>query len=393
LPSLKILALVSDAYGGHGGIAQYNRDVLDALSNWDRCTSIVTYARSAANPVGSLPAKLSFDVSQTGARRSFVRHILADLNAYRDVDAIYCGHINLAPLAWMLAKLLGVRWTLAIYGIDAWEKKDRASAWAAARADQIISISHVTLDRFRSWCAVPADRCVVVPNAIALADFAMGPRDPQLAARYGLADHPIVMTLGRLVPAAREKGFDRMLDVMPGLIKRQPDLRYIIAGSGEDEQRLRTRVVDLGLVNNVIFTGHIDEAEKAAHYRLADAFALPSKGEGFGFVLLEAMACGIPVIASKADGGREAVRDGLLGTLIDPDNDAELIDATLHAIRMPKGIPDGLDHYSAAAFGSRLRSAMVKLVPIGSARQIRRRWLAGVIPLLGLLALASFAQN
>ena len=70
----------------------------------------------------------------------------------------------------------------------------------------------------------------------------------------------------------------------------------------------------------VTFTSVVPEAEKADHYRLADAFVMPGRGEGFGIVYLEAMACGIPVLGSRLDAGREALRQGELGILVDPDD-------------------------------------------------------------------------
>src|SRR5207249_10072823 len=80
----------------------------------------------------------------------------------------------------------------------------------------------------------------------------------------------------------------------------------------------------LGVERHVVFAGYIPEEQKADHYRLADAFVMPGRGEGFGIVYLEAMACGIPVVASKADASREAVLDGRLGVLADPSNPQEI---------------------------------------------------------------------
>jgi glycosyltransferase involved in cell wall biosynthesis len=100
----------------------------------------------------------------------------------------------------------------------------------------------------------------------------------------------------------------------------------------------------------------VPEADKAAYYRLADAYVMPSRKEGFGFVFLEAMACGIPVIASRTDGSREAVRDGLLGALVDPDQPAELHQAIREALRKPRGvIPEGLAYFSFENFTRRVR--------------------------------------
>jgi phosphatidylinositol alpha-1,6-mannosyltransferase len=101
-----------------------------------------------------------------------------------------------------------------------------------------------------------------------------------------------------------------------------PNIAYLIVGDGTDHHRLEEKARSLGVHERVVFAGYIPEREKADHYRLADAYVMPGRGEGFGIVYLEALACGVPVVASKLDGSREAVRDGALGILVDP-NDAE----------------------------------------------------------------------
>jgi hypothetical protein len=82
--------------------------------------------------------------------------------------------------------------------------------------------------------------------------------------------------------------------------------------------RLEEKANSLGLSDKVVFTGRISESEKVAHYNLADAYVMPSTGEGFGIVLIEAAACGVPVVGSRVDGSREALLDGRLGHLVDP---------------------------------------------------------------------------
>jgi phosphatidyl-myo-inositol dimannoside synthase len=101
--------------------------------------------------------------------------------------------------------------------------------------------------------------------------------------------------------------------------------------------------------------------EKADHFRLADAYVMPSRGEGFGFVFLEAMACGIPVIGSVADGSREALINGALGTLIDPDDAESIRRAVLAAVRRPREIPKGLEYFSYANFERRVRHIVDRL--------------------------------
>src|SRR5439155_2564410 len=99
-----------------------------------------------------------------------------------------------------------------------------------------------------------------------------------------------------------------------------PNVVYVVCGEGPDRSRLERKAVGLGVRDRVVFTGFIPEALKADYYRLADAYVMPSRGEGFGIVFLEAMACGIPVMGSRLDGSREALLDGELGVLVNPDD-------------------------------------------------------------------------
>ena len=95
-------------------------------------------------------------------------------------------------------------------------------------------------------------------------------------------------------------------------------MRYLIAGKGEDRERLEVMASELGVSDSVTFAGFVPDEELADHYRLADVFAMPSTGEGFGIVFLEAMGCGTPVLGGDLDGSVDALDNGKLGLLVDP---------------------------------------------------------------------------
>jgi glycosyltransferase involved in cell wall biosynthesis len=169
--------------------------------------------------------------------------------------------------------------------------------------------------------------------------------------------------LGRLSQTERYKGIDEVLEILPPLLRTRPDLVYLVVGEGSDRARLEQKAQSLGIAGHVVFTGQIPEYEKADHYRLADAFLLPSHGEGFGFVLLEAMASGIPVVASTLDGGREAVRQGQLGILVNPNDREELAVGIQRALLVKKGVPEGLEYYSYDNFRQRAHETLRRIVP------------------------------
>jgi phosphatidylinositol alpha-1,6-mannosyltransferase len=106
----------------------------------------------------------------------------------------------------------------------------------------------------------------------------------------------------------------------------------------------------------VVFTGLFPEEDKPDLYALADVYVMPSRGEGFGYVFLEALASGAPVIGSRLDGGREALLDGKLGLLVDPSNPAEIERAIREVLEAgpSRSVPEGLGYYSFEKFRDRL---------------------------------------
>jgi len=249
-------------------------------------------------------------------------------------------------------------------GIDAWRPTEsRLTNFLLKHIDAFISISDFTRDKFLAWAKLDSTKGFLLPNAIDISDYGPGPKNPALVDRYNLHKKTVLMTLGRLVSHERYKGFDEVIDILPDLIKEVPAIVYMIAGDGDDRSRLEEKAMSLGLTDRIIFTGLIPEAEKADHYRLADAYVMPSRGEGFGFVFLEAMACGIPVVASQSDGSREAVRNGSLGLLVNPADKRELKKAILEALNRPNGtIPEGLAYFSFDNFSDRLSKIIEQIV-------------------------------
>jgi len=163
-----------------------------------------------------------------------------------------------------------------------------------------------------------------------------------------------------MVGRDRAKGFDEVIELLPRLILQVPDICYIAAGDGPDRERLQRKAIELGIGDRVIFPGRISEGQKVDYYRLADAFVMASRGEGFGIVLLEAMACGTPVLASRADGGYEAVLGGALGAVADPGNADELLLALVDVLHRPRGVPPGLQHFSFENFTARIAAILAR---------------------------------
>jgi len=176
---------------------------------------------------------------------------------------------------------------------------------------------------------VPTDKFSVVPYGVD-ARFAPGPRPAELSGRWGVGAQPVVLFLGGL---KARKNLSLLLDVWREVARACPEARLVIAGSGPLRQHLEQRARAPGAPGGVVFTGYVPERDKVDYYRLADVLLFPSALEGFGFTVAEAMACGLPVVASNRGSLPELVIDGEGGFLVDPDRPADLVAATVGLLR------------------------------------------------------------
>jgi len=327
---VRILAPHPDSFGGYGGISVANRHFLRAVCRMEAVDEVVALPRCMNGDAAKedLPNSLTFRTEGLGGKGNYIRTLLRLLATDRGFDVIWCGHVHLVPLALLARQLTGAPIVLHIHGIEIWEPPGR---WLVdslvSQINYFISISGVTKERFVQWSGVAAERGTVVPNTVKFEGLSPGPKPSYLLDRHGLHNRFVLLTLGRMVGKERRKGFDRVLEVLPEVATRRPGVTYLVVGKGPDRPRLEQKAERLGVRDRVVFAGYVPEDEKADHFRLADRFVLPSEGEGFGLVLLEALACGTPVVASKIDGGREAVADGEFGRLVNPRNPEELVSA------------------------------------------------------------------
>ncbi len=341
---MKVLLLCTDAYGGHGGIALYNRDLAEALAAREDVEEVLVVPRVVRNDPGPIPPKVRFFADAVKAP-AFYLHALTKV---RNADLVICGHVNLLPVACTLS----AHPLLFVYGIEAWKPMRSAlSRRLLHRCGAIISISEITRRRLLTWSGYRGPT-YLLPNAIHAEQYGIRAKRADLVERYKLEGKRVLLTVGRLAAEERYKGFDEVLEVLPNLPE---DVVYIIAGGGNDFARLQEKAVRCGVGHRVIFTGLFPEEDKPDLYALADVYVMPSRGEGFGYVFLEALASGVPVIGSTLDGGKEALMDGELGTVIDASNPAELERAIVETLAAGKrGIPAGLEHFSFENFRRRL---------------------------------------
>lgn len=358
----RILFLVLTAFSHMGGIEKFNRAFIKALT--DLSTS------GALRNSFSGMYDTTIDVRYTGAAsyklfggRKLKFVLESVLQAFQQ-DVIILGHLNLALIG-VLIKFIAPQKKLIVicHGIEVfvpvggWKKK------VLQQADHILAVSTFTKQQLISQQQLSADKITVFPNTID--PFFQLPsqfsKPAYLAQRYGIAEHEqVLFTLTRLNSEEGYKGYDTLLRILPTLVKKNIQFKYILAGKADEAelQRMNKLINELQLKDKVIMPGFLADEEITDHYLLADVFVMPSKGEGFGIVYIEAMACGLQVIAGNKDGSTEALQFGKLGTLVDPDNAEELEGAVvkvLHHKLEPEGVQENmLNYFSFEKFKERL---------------------------------------
>ncbi len=332
---VRLLALVTDGFGASGGIARYNCDLMTALGRCDDFIEVLALPR-----FGSAGSALPERVIQIEATANAYRWALRAVGLALDgrTDVIFCGHLNAAPFAARLAKAAGLPLWIQVHGVEAWQDRGPRFRSALQRASLVTSVSRHTRGRLLSWCDLDPQRVRVLPNTFD-AGHAPAERRSDLVERYGLDGRKVILTVGRIAAAERYKGHDRVIRCLPQLMGTHPDVSYLIVGTGDDQRRLEELSRDLGVGDEVIFAGHVATAELRDHYALADVFAMPSTGEGFGIVFLEAAASGLPVIGGNRDGSVDALADGALGMPVDPDDLPSLAKALMDALTSSKPSP------------------------------------------------------
>ena len=358
------LALVTDAFGGHGGIAQYNRDFLGALAEGSAPSSITVLPRLAPERTAAPAA-----IDQLPARRGRLAYAAtALLTAFRRrIDIVFCGHLYMTPLAWLIARLKGAKLVLQMHGIEAWPHPSRLQRAATEAADLVLCVSRHTRACVVGWAAIAPERVVVVPNTVA-DGFTPG-YGRELRAALGIEAKRVLLTVGRMDSRERYKGHDRVIAAIPDLVTWGHDVVYVIIGQGDDRARLEDLAREIGIAERVRFLGAVAAGSLAETYCMADLFVMPSTGEGFGIVFLEAMASGTPALGLSVDGARDALADGELGTAV---LESDLAPAIARLLAMPRPDPDALSRAVRARFGRRIfhvqvRTALDRLLQSASA--------------------------
>ncbi|MDD5765504.1 MAG: glycosyltransferase family 4 protein [Candidatus Marinimicrobia bacterium] len=239
-------------------------------------------------------------------------------------DVIHCGQVLSSGFTgWLMKKLFRVPYIVYVYGSETFRFGRnplliRLIGIFLRNADRIVPNSRFTMDEFLAL-GIPEEKFRIVTPGVDTARFIPAKKDENLMKKYGLAEkNLILLTVARL---DERKGHDMVIRALPALVKKFPQIVYLVVGKGREEARLKQIADENSVTDYVIFCGYVADADLPKFYQLCDIFILLNRQtsdddrlrgdyEGFGIVFLEASSCGKSVVAGNYGGIADAVADG-----------------------------------------------------------------------------------
>lgn len=213
---------------------------------------------------------------------------------------------------------------LFLHGIEAWKRHDALTRFWLRRVSFFVSNSEYTWNRF----IASNPEFSLMPHRI----VHLGVKDSTCDAVRKQSQKPVVLMISRLVRSEDYKGHRQMIEAWPLVQTRVPEAELWIAGEGDLRLHLEELARSYSKTGTIRFPGRVSEVEKEQLLEQCSCLALPSSGEGFGLVYLEAMRAGRPCLVSTVDAGREVVNPPEAGLAVNPNNPSELAAAVLQLI-------------------------------------------------------------
>ena len=327
----RIVGLFPDLLA-HGGVQEAGRQTMAALSEIAAEQGWQTRFLSLNDPKG--PHSVSVrarSISFTGYQRAKAKFVFAACRAARkNARIIFAAHPNLGPPA-SVAKKFGrdAKVIVVTHGVDVWEKRSPQRRKALLEADLVLAPSSYTVAKLAEVQGVAPEKIIRLAWPLGSAFLKLAEDSSSLPLPKSFPKNgAVILGVGRWAAAEKYKGADDLILATAKLRTQNPNISLVLVGTGDDLARLKALANAHNLGVAVRFLEDLPRNELIACYAHCDIFALPSTGEGFGLVFLEAMALGKPVIGVASGGTLDIIRDGRNGILVPP----------------PKSDPSGLEN-------------------------------------------------
>ncbi len=282
-----------------------------------------------------------------------------------EADVVILSHINLLLVGWFIKRFSPkTKVFLFAHGIEIWEPLKGIRKKMLASIDVFLCVSNYTKQMIQQKQGIDSAACLVLNNCID--PYLPLPRKDKnrsalLATHQLPEDSMLLFTLTRLASKDRYKGYDKVMEAMALIKDRYPKMRYLIGGGYDAIEKafVDAEIKRLGLEDTVIIAGYLPENELADYFASADIYVMPSKKEGFGIVFIEAMYYGLPVIAGNVDGSVDALLNGELGLLVNPESVEEIKEALEKMINHKEALKPNrkllMEHFSYESYKWKLQ--------------------------------------
>jgi phosphatidylinositol alpha-1,6-mannosyltransferase len=317
---------------GFGGIQEAGRLTAAALEETGIRNESVRYFLSLNDPLGCQTFHVGErNVAFRGFGRAKMRFVLSAVVQARGFGPSRAGivlalHPHLALPASLLKGFAPRLKTIVMsHGVEVWKPLTALRRRALLNADFVLAPSRHTAQKLTEVQHIPEERIRVLAWPINPAFLRMADAHGELPLPRSFPQGRVILTVGRWAASERYKGADELIHATAQLRSTNVGLHLVVVGDGDDLSRLQKLVCDLNISDCVHFLRNLSREEIAACYSHADVFALPSIGEGFGFVFLEAMAFAKPIVAVAYGGTTDLVEDGVNGLLVPPRDTQRLV--------------------------------------------------------------------
>jgi phosphatidyl-myo-inositol dimannoside synthase len=317
---------------GVGGVQEAGRQTAAALeeislghNDW------FTYFQSLNDPPGTHEHDVAGSrISLPGFGRSKLPFVFSAVRqASKGARVVLAAHPYLAlPAAWTKWFSPCIKTIVMSHGVEVWKLLPQLRRRALLSADLVLAPSSYTAQKLAEVQGVSQKKIRKLAWPLGRDFLHMADAPGSLEVPREFPKGRVILTVGRWAASERYKGADELIRAVAQLRAAFPDVFLVAVGGGDDLPRLRRIASDLGVSASVHFLDGLSRTEIAACYAHAEVFALPSTGEGFGLVFLEAMAFSKPVVGAAVGGTTDVVEDGVNGLLV-PPGDAEALGHTL----------------------------------------------------------------
>lgn len=340
----ELLFAMTGARGLCGGIASANLNVLHALIQLAQergaGLTVFSFLEKESDRVDFLPQWVGFRAFQ-GNRSLFSVNLL---RAARGRPVFCFDHVRLAFPLLPLAAAGVVKTIIFAHGRESWERVQKRSRWIFQCASLCLTNSHFTLRKMREQLSkFNGEACLLGLSP----EFALNREVPEAPAgtiemkaadgEARILKDRVLLLVGRMDPSEALKGHRALIDVMPDLLRKYPDVQLVFPGPGDDRRNLEELAQRNGVASSVFLPGFVSIETLQCLYRHCYAFVMPSKQEGFGLAYLEAMNYGKPCVGCFDQGAEEIIVHGETGFLVyNPRDCQELLEVLDALLRDPE---------------------------------------------------------